>query len=87
MAQPLCCRRGSGSSLLCCPPQVSCKIATALSNYSIMANYSWLLSEGHYLYSLVSVSLFSRRRHLGWYIVLGWGRVPGPSLTPAWSPL
>uniref|UniRef100_A0A8C5BHU2 Secretin receptor n=1 Tax=Gadus morhua TaxID=8049 RepID=A0A8C5BHU2_GADMO len=52
---------------------MSCKIATALSNYSIMANYSWLLAEGHYLYSLVSVSLFSRRRHLGWYIALGWG--------------
>jgi hypothetical protein len=55
---------------------MSCKIATALSNYSIMANYSWLLAEGHYLYSLVSVSLFSRRRHLGWYIALGWGRIP-----------
>uniref|UniRef100_UPI003AAF6964 secretin receptor-like n=1 Tax=Centroberyx gerrardi TaxID=166262 RepID=UPI003AAF6964 len=52
---------------------VSCKLATALTNYCIMANYSWLLAEGHYLYSLVSVSLFSRRRHLWCYIILGWG--------------
>ncbi|XP_035532688.1 secretin receptor-like [Morone saxatilis] len=52
---------------------VSCKLATAVSNYCIMANYSWLLAEGHYLYSLVSVSLFSRRRQLLWYIIFGWG--------------
>ncbi|KAM9346893.1 secretin receptor [Symphorus nematophorus] len=58
---------------LCGVYPVSCKLATALSNYCIMANYSWLLAEGHYLYSLVSVSLFSHKRHLWWYIVLGWG--------------
>lgn len=52
---------------------VSCKLATAFTNYCILANYSWLLAEGHYLYSLVSVSLFSQRRHLWWYIILGWG--------------
>ncbi|XP_074551495.1 secretin receptor [Halichoeres trimaculatus] len=52
---------------------VGCKVATALSNYSIMANYSWLLAEGHFLYSLLSVSLFSTRRCLWYYIVLGWG--------------
>ncbi|XP_040912297.1 secretin receptor [Toxotes jaculatrix] len=52
---------------------VSCKLATVLSNYCIMANYSWLLAEGHYLYSLVSVSLFSQRRRLWSYIVVGWG--------------
>ncbi|XP_034042900.1 secretin receptor [Thalassophryne amazonica] len=53
---------------------VSCKVVTALSNYCIMANYSWLLAEGHFLYCLVSVSLLSRRRNVvWWYIVLGWG--------------
>uniref|UniRef100_A0A6Q2XQK1 Secretin receptor n=1 Tax=Esox lucius TaxID=8010 RepID=A0A6Q2XQK1_ESOLU len=51
----------------------SCKIVTMFSNYCILANYSWLLAEGHYLYSLVSVSLFSQKRHLWWYIILGWG--------------
>eukprot|EP00064_Thunnus_orientalis_P020741 superscaffoldBa00005876_g20886 len=57
---------------------VSCKLATVLSNYCIMANYSWLLAEGHFLYSLVSVSLFSHTRHLWWYIIFGWD-----SLDPA----
>ncbi|XP_039890108.1 secretin receptor-like [Simochromis diagramma] len=52
---------------------VSCKFATVLSNYCIMANYSWLLAEGYYLYKLVSASLFSQRKHLSWYIILGWG--------------
>ncbi|KAJ8013060.1 hypothetical protein DPEC_G00049380 [Dallia pectoralis] len=61
----------------------SCKIATMFTNYCIMANYSWLLAEGHYLYSLVSVSLFSQKRHLWWYIVLGWGS-PMAVIT-AWS--
>ena len=63
------------SSLLClCPQQVSCKIATMLSNYCIMAYSSWLLAEGNYPHSLVSVSLFSQKRHLWWYIILGWGK-------------
>ncbi|KAM6978657.1 secretin receptor [Tautogolabrus adspersus] len=52
---------------------LGCKIATALSNYSIMANYSWLLAEGHFLYSLLSVSLLSSRRRLWCYIALCWG--------------
>lgn len=43
------------------------------SNYSILANYSWLLVEGHFLFTLVSRSFFSLKKHLAWYIALSWG--------------
>ncbi|TMS11902.1 Vasoactive intestinal polypeptide receptor, partial [Larimichthys crocea] len=52
---------------------VACKVVLMLTNYSILANYSWLLMEGHFLFTLVSRSFFSLKKHLAWYIVLGWG--------------
>ncbi|CAL8290247.1 unnamed protein product [Lota lota] len=52
---------------------VACKIVLMTSNYSILANYSWLLVEGHFLYTLVGVSYFSLRKHLTCYVTLGWG--------------
>ncbi|XP_054479952.1 secretin receptor [Anoplopoma fimbria] len=52
---------------------VACKVALMFSNYSILANYSWLLAEGHFLFTLVSRSFFSLKKHLAWYIVLSWG--------------
>uniref|UniRef100_A0A8C1BPF3 Secretin receptor n=1 Tax=Cyprinus carpio carpio TaxID=630221 RepID=A0A8C1BPF3_CYPCA len=53
------------------PP--GCKVALFLSNYCILANYSWLLVEGHYLHSLINLSLRSQKKRLHWYILLGWG--------------
>ncbi|XP_044044448.1 secretin receptor [Siniperca chuatsi] len=52
---------------------VACKVVLMFSNYSILANYSWLLVEGHFLFTLVSRSFFSLKKHFAWYIVLSWG--------------
>ncbi|KAM3584845.1 uncharacterized protein V6R79_000623 [Siganus canaliculatus] len=52
---------------------VACKVVLMFSNYSILANYSWLLVEGHFLFTLVTRSFFSLKKHLAWYIVLSWG--------------
>uniref|UniRef100_A0A671YWQ0 Vasoactive intestinal polypeptide receptor-like n=1 Tax=Sparus aurata TaxID=8175 RepID=A0A671YWQ0_SPAAU len=52
---------------------VACKVVLMFSNYSILANYSWLLVEGHFLFTLVNRSFFSLKKHLAWYIVLSWG--------------
>ncbi|XP_030609840.1 secretin receptor [Archocentrus centrarchus] len=50
-----------------------CKVVLIFSNYSILANYSWLLVEGHFLFTLVNRSFFSLKKHLAWYIILSWG--------------
>uniref|UniRef100_A0A672FQE3 Secretin receptor n=1 Tax=Salarias fasciatus TaxID=181472 RepID=A0A672FQE3_SALFA len=52
---------------------VACKVVLMCSNYSILANYSWLLVEGHFLFTLLSRSFFSLRKHLLCYFLLGWG--------------
>ncbi|XP_030643487.1 secretin receptor [Chanos chanos] len=63
------------------PP--GCKVALMFSNYCILANYSWLLVEGHYLHSLINISIYSQKKCLHWYILLGWG-IPMVIIT-AWS--
>jgi len=77
------------SELLCFRgfPQPGCKVALFLSNYCILANYSWLLVEGHYLHSLINLSLRSQKRRLHWYILLGWGRFLELTLFCQWITL
>ncbi|XP_056882983.1 secretin receptor isoform X1 [Takifugu flavidus] len=61
---------------LCDYYPVACKVVLMFSNYAILANYSWLLVEAHFLFTLVSRSFFSLRKHFTWYIILSWG-LPG----------
>ncbi|KAM6945789.1 LOW QUALITY PROTEIN: secretin receptor [Aplochiton taeniatus] len=60
---------------------VACKLVLMASNYCILANYNWLLVEGQYLHTMVSLSCFSQRKHLCWYILLGWGKKTPPPLS------
>ncbi|XP_041637574.1 secretin receptor-like [Cheilinus undulatus] len=63
----------NGELYHCDHSPVACKVVLMFSNYSILANYSWLLAEGHFLFTLVSRSFFSLKKHLAWYIALSWG--------------
>ncbi|XP_077978840.1 vasoactive intestinal polypeptide receptor-like [Glandiceps talaboti] len=50
-----------------------CKIVFTLTNYFTACNYFWLLVEGVYLHSLITVAVFSEKAGIKWYIALGWG--------------
>uniref|UniRef100_A0A8C6H5E6 Glucagon receptor n=1 Tax=Mus spicilegus TaxID=10103 RepID=A0A8C6H5E6_MUSSI len=51
-----------------------CRVATVIMQYGIIANYCWLLVEGVYLYSLLSLAAAtSERRFFSLYLGIGWG--------------
>ncbi|GCC32494.1 hypothetical protein chiPu_0010955, partial [Chiloscyllium punctatum] len=50
----------------------SCKAAIVFFQFSITANFFWLLAEGTYLYTLIVV-FFNEREYFWWYIVMAWG--------------
>ncbi|KAJ1522694.1 hypothetical protein ONE63_001855 [Megalurothrips usitatus] len=50
-----------------------CKLIISLWQYSIMANYSWILMEGLYLHNLIFLALFSDNSAITLYVALGWG--------------
>ncbi|KAM9296258.1 vasoactive intestinal polypeptide receptor 1-like [Gastrophryne carolinensis] len=62
----------------CTMSTVSCKAAVAFFQYSVVANFSWLLVEGMYLHTLLTLTFTSQKRYFWWYIIIGWGL---PALT------
>ncbi|XP_030647002.1 vasoactive intestinal polypeptide receptor 1 [Chanos chanos] len=57
----------------CFMSSVSCKSAVAFFQFSILANYFWLLVEGMYLQTLLALTFVSQKKYFWWYILIGWG--------------
>ncbi|XP_042661556.1 gastric inhibitory polypeptide receptor isoform X3 [Tyto alba] len=50
-----------------------CRLAQALTQYCVGANYGWLLAEGLFLHKLLLLAAFSGERCLPAFLLLGWG--------------
>ncbi|XP_047445227.1 pituitary adenylate cyclase-activating polypeptide type I receptor-like [Mugil cephalus] len=57
----------------CSMSTITCKSAVAFFQFSILANYFWLLVEGMYLQTLLALTFVSQRKYFWWYILIGWG--------------
>ncbi|XP_053574197.1 vasoactive intestinal polypeptide receptor-like [Bombina bombina] len=57
----------------CTMSTIGCKAAMVFFQYSVLANFLWLLVEGMYLHTLLTLTFISQRRYFWWYIVIGWG--------------
>ncbi|KAG1972759.1 pituitary adenylate cyclase-activating polypeptide type I receptor [Pimephales promelas] len=57
----------------CSMSSTSCKAAVAFFQFSILANYFWLLVEGMYLQTLLALTFVSQKKYFWWYIIIGWG--------------
>ncbi|OXB55398.1 UNVERIFIED_CONTAM: hypothetical protein H355_009894 [Colinus virginianus] len=71
----------------CTMSTVKCKASIAFVQYSVLANFYWLLVEGMYLQTLLLLTFTSDRSYIWWYILIGWGEPcnPNPS-RGSWSP-
>ncbi|NXL12726.1 GIPR protein, partial [Mesembrinibis cayennensis] len=58
-----------------------CRLAQALTQYCVGANYGWLLAEGLFLHKLLVLAAFSGERCLPAFLLLGWGE-PVPVSPP-----
>uniref|UniRef100_A0A8D0FNT4 Vasoactive intestinal polypeptide receptor 1 n=1 Tax=Strix occidentalis caurina TaxID=311401 RepID=A0A8D0FNT4_STROC len=57
----------------CTMSTVNCKVAITFFQYSVLANFYWLLVEGMYLQTLLLLTFTSDKRYIWWYILIGWG--------------
>uniref|UniRef100_A0A665WDG7 Pituitary adenylate cyclase-activating polypeptide type I receptor-like n=1 Tax=Echeneis naucrates TaxID=173247 RepID=A0A665WDG7_ECHNA len=60
----------------CFMSTTSCKSAVAFFQFSILANYFWLLVEGMYLQTLLALTFVFQKKYFWWYILIGWGGCP-----------
>uniref|UniRef100_A0A8C9QYY6 Growth hormone releasing hormone receptor b n=1 Tax=Scleropages formosus TaxID=113540 RepID=A0A8C9QYY6_SCLFO len=64
----------------CFMSTTACKAVVVFFQFSILANYFWLLVEGMYLQTLLALTFVSQKKYFWWYILIGWG-VPAVFLT------
>ncbi|CAM2105122.1 unnamed protein product [Caretta caretta] len=57
----------------CLMSTVACKVAVAFFQFSILANFFWLLVEGMYLQTLLLLTFVSDKQYVWWFILIGWG--------------
>ncbi|MBN3323672.1 PACR protein, partial [Atractosteus spatula] len=57
----------------CFMSTISCKSAVGFFQFSILANFFWLLVEGMYLQTLLALTFVSQKKYFWWYILIGWG--------------
>ncbi|XP_034039725.1 growth hormone releasing hormone receptor a [Thalassophryne amazonica] len=57
----------------CFMSTAACKSAVVFFQFSILANYFWLLVEGLYLQTLLALTFICQRKYFWWYILIGWG--------------
>uniref|UniRef100_A0A803VTQ5 Vasoactive intestinal peptide receptor 1 n=1 Tax=Ficedula albicollis TaxID=59894 RepID=A0A803VTQ5_FICAL len=68
----------------CTMSTVTCKAAIAFLQYSVLANFYWLLVEGLYLQTLLLLTFTCDRSYTWGYILVGWGE-PGDVPGTAWE--
>ncbi|XP_052405524.1 growth hormone releasing hormone receptor a [Carassius gibelio] len=57
----------------CLMSTVACKTAVTFFQFCILTNYFWLLVEGLYLQTILTLTFVSQRKYFWWYILIGWG--------------
>uniref|UniRef100_A0A8C8RVX8 G-protein coupled receptors family 2 profile 2 domain-containing protein n=1 Tax=Pelusios castaneus TaxID=367368 RepID=A0A8C8RVX8_9SAUR len=57
----------------CLMSTVACKVAVTFFQFSILANFFWLLVEGMYLQTLLLLTFVSDKQYVWWFILVGWG--------------